>query len=77
MAFNRNQIKKILHKEKPIASLCHEFKTIIPEYDYSDYYYYSCMTSVGEFKFKIPKNEAPKNIGIDEPAQLLVKWLEI
>lgn len=77
MAFNANQIKKILYKEKPIASLYDESKSIIPEANHTDYYYYSCMTTVGEFKFKIPKNDAPNNISIDEPAQLLIRWLEI
>lgn len=72
MAFNRNQIKKILYKEKPIASKVNYDLTMK-----GGIYTYLAKTSVGDIIFKIPESDMPANIGIDEPAQLLIRWLEI
>lgn len=72
MAFNRNQIKKILYKEKPIASKV--------SYDLTmrgGFYTYVAKTSVGNVFFRIPESDAPNNLNDDEPAQLLNRWLEI
>lgn len=74
MAFNKNQIKKILYKEKPIASKVF-FKGAGGAAEISDIY--ETTTSVGKFRFIIPIADRPANLQIDEPAQLLIRWLEI
>lgn len=72
MAFNKNQIKKILYKEKPIASR-HSYDLTMN----GGIYTYVTETSVGKFLFKIPEADKPVNLNLDEPAQLLIRWLEV
>lgn len=76
MAFNKNQIKKILYKEKPIASY---FKTIPNSSDDVEdgSIIYKAVTSVSDLYFQIPFKDRPVNLNLDEPAQLLIRWLEV
>lgn len=72
MAFNKNQIEKILYKEKPIATL------VSYNLDMSGgFYTYTAETSVGRVFFRIPESDRPENLQQDEPAQLLRRWLDI
>lgn len=71
-SFNRNQLKKILYKEKPVAYL-REFV----EDENNGYYTYLAETTVGLVEFNIPKEDAPENLDGHEKAQLLIRWLVV
>lgn len=58
-----NAKKKLLYKEKPLASLLHSDST---------YHIYWCETSKGAIHFKVPVSEVfPTPVH----AQLLIRWL--
>ncbi len=65
----KNNIKKVLYKEKPIATvLLHTMKT--------DSYEYVAKTSIGVVNFKVPKKEMGEvEFKTHEPSQLLIRWL--
>ena len=60
-----SQKKKILYKEKPVASLLHSDEATR---------IYWCETSAGAIHFKIPVVEAA-GFKDSEPGQLLIRWL--
>lgn len=64
-SFQRNEIKKVLHKEKAVATLKWENDT---------YSTYSAITSIGIIYFNIPINESI-DFTEEEPAKLLIHWL--
>lgn len=65
---DKNEIKKILYKEKPIANR-------IAKVDGG--YIYSTETSIGEVKFIIPYKEMGMTPFDQEmSAQLLIRWLD-
>lgn len=71
---DKNQIKKILYKEKPIA------KRVIPKGAGGSAeisYIYETETSIGKVRFNIPIIDSPVNLQLEEPAQLLIRWMEI
>lgn len=66
----KNEIKKILYKEKPWAKRYAKKFT-------KDVWLYECETSIGRITFNIPVDDMGEKIFDDEiPAQLLIRWLE-
>lgn len=67
MIMNKNEIKKILYKEKPTA-YCTSFSEGVKKY--------SAETSTGMVKFEVPVSDMGNNIFSDEEsAQLLIRWI--
>lgn len=65
----KNQVKKILYREKPIAKI-----VIDPELFDEGFLFYTANTSIGEIAFKIPIEEG-SSFKDEEYAQLLIRWL--
>lgn len=63
---NKNEIKKLLYKEKPMAQFMESV---------NGFQWYTADLSVGTVAFKIPTEEAGTFSG-QEPAQLLIRWLQ-
>ena len=65
-----NEIKKVLYKEKPIA------RRYGIETSKDEHFYYETRTSIGNINFKVPIIDMQNKIFKDnEPAQLLIRWL--
>ena len=61
-----NEIKKVLYKEKPIANYFGAKENS---------FLYSARTSIGQIWFEVPKEESG-NFKLEEPAQLLIRWIK-
>ena len=67
---NKNEIKKALYKQKPIASIIFTSPT-----------YYDYMTEIVvneekiEVAFRVPKTEINEHFTVNMEAQLLIRWL--
>lgn len=72
----KEEIKKVLYKEKPLAV---EIETISGGGEVSDsgIASYKTETSLGKVSFKIPYSEmGVERFEEEVPAQLLIRWLE-
>lgn len=66
------EIKKILYKEKPVAT---RQSTIVSHSGTTSYY--KAHTSIGEITFTIPHSEMGLNtFNQEENAQLLIRWID-
>ena len=67
---NKNEIKKALYKEKPIA-----LKQIVLEED--TWIYYTELSDKTGVQFIVPVQDmGDKLFGDEEPAQLLIRWIK-
>lgn len=65
----KNEIKKILYKEKPEA-------VNITKDMGAEVITYRCITSAGKSYFEVPVSEMGENVFANiMPAQLLIRWL--
>jgi hypothetical protein len=67
---DKNEIKKALYREKPIAN-----RQKVRRRPKTDMHYH-CMTSLGEVKFKIPIEESEGFLEKMD-AKLLIRWLQV
>jgi hypothetical protein len=68
----RNDIKKALYRDKPVARVTHDLMLVTPIESIS----YKTYINGDEIYFNIPYKEYDKNIMKDEmPSQLLIRWL--
>lgn len=71
-------LKKILYKEKPIAYMSDDGVSGIRGASAVTIVTYKANTSVGLVQFCVPTHEmGEKMFGLEEPAQLLIRWIEI
>ncbi len=65
------EIKKALYKEKPIATLTTK--------DEQEYRYVTLLESINDFiAFRVPtKDMGDHRFKDDEPAHLLIRWIEL
>lgn len=71
----KDEIKKALYREKPTAKLVDAGRTGgVADFDYRRY---EAETSIGTVSFFIPTHEMGETLfGKEEPAQLLIRWME-
>lgn len=64
----KNEIKKILYREKPLATRTQVYDQVC---------FYEANTSLGKVEFEIPYREmGNKEFMFQEPAQHLIRWLK-
>lgn len=68
---DKNQIKKVLYKEKPIAKLIEVYKDV----NNVVWHEYKAIALGTTIKFLIPDFDLPETLTNQEPAQLLIRWL--
>lgn len=71
MALDKNEIKKVLYKEKPAAIKYFHDVTMK-----GSIHSYKAETSIGLVKFEVPEKDMGQKIfNNEEPAQLLIRWI--
>lgn len=67
MEKSKNELKKALYREKPLAKLSNSNKELFT---------YIAETSIGNVTFKVPTNDMGETIFHPYmPAQLLIRWM--
>ena len=63
----KNEVKKLLYKEKPIATRTQELDQVC---------FYEAETTKGKITFEVPYREMGETeFSSKEPAQLLIRWI--